>query len=131
VCDNSCWKCYAGNYSDYVHFAQQRQQERVAETNVSTAGVEKTAGPSRGSGPVPDSSNAVRRKRELPYRKTEEIERDIAEKEATIRRLDAEMADPQIVRAADRIREITRLYAEATADLERLYRHWEEAIELN
>jgi ATP-binding cassette, subfamily F, member 3 len=131
VCENSSWKSYAGNYSDYVHFCQQRQKERIAEKNVATAGVERAAAPAQRSGPVSGSASAVRRKREFPYRKTEELERDIAEKEATIRQLDAEMADPQFVRAADRMRDITRLYAEATAELERLYRHWEEAVELN
>jgi ATP-binding cassette subfamily F protein 3 len=130
VCENSSWKLFAGNYSDYVHFCQQRQKERMAEKNVAGT-AEKSTGTAQRSEPVAGGGKAVRRKREFPYRKTDEIERDIAEKEATIRQLDAEMADPQLVRAADRLRDITRLYAEATAELERLYRHWEEAVELN
>jgi ATP-binding cassette subfamily F protein 3 len=78
-----------------------------------------------------DAAKSARRKRRFPYRKTEEIEREIAEKEAAVRQLQTEMADPQIHRAPDRIREITRQHDTLSAELALLFEHWEEACELN
>jgi ATP-binding cassette, subfamily F, member 3 len=130
VCEPEGWKCYEGNYSDYVHFAQQRllalgqSREGPRTARNDTA---RTAEP-----PAPtDSSKPTRRKRRFPYRKIEEIERDIADKEVTLRQLETEMADPQIHRTPDRIREVTRQHETLRAELATLYEHWEEAAELN
>ena len=127
VCGCEGWKCYQGNYSDYVHFAEQRLlelgQSRDA-ARAARAGSNETVS-------ARDDSKPARRKRRFPYRKTEEIERDIAEKEVTLRHLETEMADPQIHRMPDRIREITRQHDSLSAELAVLYEHWEEAAELN
>jgi ATP-binding cassette subfamily F protein 3 len=130
VCEPEGWKCYEGNYSDYVHFAQQRllalgqSREGPRTARNDTA---RTAEP-----PAPtDSSKPTRRKRRFPYRKIEEIERDIADKEVTLRQLETEMADPQIHRTPDRIREVARQHETLRAELATLYEHWEEAAELN
>ncbi|HXY32923.1 MAG TPA: ABC-F family ATP-binding cassette domain-containing protein, partial [Planctomycetaceae bacterium] len=37
VCGNEGWKCYSGNYSDYVHFAQQRALEMAQTQQVARA----------------------------------------------------------------------------------------------
>ena len=41
------------------------------------------------------------------------------------------MADPQIHRTPERIREVTRQHEDLRAELATLYEHWEEAAELN
>jgi ATP-binding cassette, subfamily F, member 3 len=130
VCEPEGWKCYEGNYSDYVHFAQQRllalgQSREGPRTARNDAA--RTAEPA----PPSDSSKPTRRKRRFPYRKTEEIERDIADKEATLRQVETEMADPQIHRTPERIREVTRQHETLRSELATLYEHWEEAAELN
>jgi ATP-binding cassette, subfamily F, member 3 len=128
VCGNEGWKCYQGNYSDYVHFAQRR----LLELNASRPSPPRT-GSSRVNDPAgaSESTKPAKRKRRFPYRKIEDIERDIADKEATLKQLEAEMADPQIHRMPDRIREVTRQHEALKAELPGLYEHWEEAAELN
>jgi len=130
VCGNEGWKCYSGNYSDYVHFAQQRALEMAQTQQVARASRPTGAKSSDQTGPS-DGTTPARRKRRFPYRKTEELEREIADKEAVLKQLQADMADPQIHRTPDRIREVTRQHETLTAELAALYEHWEEAAELN
>jgi ATP-binding cassette subfamily F protein 3 len=130
VCGNEGWKCYQGNYTAYVHFAQQR----LLELNASRQSPQSTrSGSSRPNeaASASESAKPAKRKRRFPYRKIEEIERDIADKEEAVRQLEAEMADPQIHRLPDRIREVTRLHDALKVELTVLYEHWEEAAELN
>ena len=71
------------------------------------------------------------KKRRFPYRKLSDIERDIADREATVRRLQGELSDPDVLRNGPQVRQIkSQLEAEAVA-LKDLYWHWEEAAELN
>jgi ATP-binding cassette subfamily F protein 3 len=128
VCERDGWKCYQGNYSDYVDFARQRLLEMGQGSDAPRSGRGSArAETATGS----DAAKSTRRKRRFPYRKTEEIEHEIAEKEAAMRQLQTQMADPQIHRAPDRIREVTRQHDRLSAELTRLYEHWEEASELN
>jgi ATP-binding cassette subfamily F protein 3 len=128
VCERDGWKCYQGNYSDYVHFARQR----LLEMGQGREAPRPARGSARGETATgSDPAKSTRRKRRFPYRKTEEIEHEIAEKEAAMRQLQTEMADPQIHRMPDRIREVTRQHDTLSAELTLLYEHWEEASELN
>jgi ATP-binding cassette subfamily F protein 3 len=77
------------------------------------------------------ASRPTRRKRQFPYRKTDEIEADIAAAETTLRELEEQMASPELYRDGDRVKEATRAFEETKALLAQLYAHWEEAIELN
>jgi ATP-binding cassette subfamily F protein 3 len=129
VCGTDGWKCYEGNYSAYVHFSQQRALE-LAQTREALSGRAGNAH-SNETAAADNSGKPARRKRRFPYRKIEDLERDIAEKEAAIRQLEAEMVDPQIHRTPDRIREVTRQHDVLKGDLAVLYEHWEEAAELN
>jgi ATP-binding cassette subfamily F protein 3 len=130
VCGNEGWKCYQGNYTDYVHFAQQRLLELNASRQSPQATRSGNLRPNEAAG-TSESTKPAKRKRRFPYRKIEEIERDIGDKEETVRQLEAEMADPQIHRLPDRIREVTRLHDALKVELAVLYEHWEEAAELN
>jgi ATP-binding cassette, subfamily F, member 3 len=130
VCGSEGWKCYQGNYSDYVRFAERRALE-LGQAREPSRSPRSGEAKSTGSGTAGEGSKPTRRKRRFPYRKTDEIEREIAEKEATLRQLETEMADPQIHRTPDRIRDVTRRHDSLSAELAVLYEHWEEATELN
>jgi ATP-binding cassette subfamily F protein 3 len=123
VWESGVWRSFAGNYSDYVHFRDERRREESDRAARAPA--------ASGEAPAEARSKAERRRRLFPYRKAEDIEREIAETETSIRRLEAELADPQVHKLAERIRDLERRYAEARAQLEQLYRHWDEATELN
>jgi ATP-binding cassette subfamily F protein 3 len=77
------------------------------------------------------AAKPAKRKRQFPYRKTEEIEADIAATETRLRELEEQMASPDLYRDGDRVKEATRVFEETKAQLARLYEHWEEAVELN
>lgn len=71
------------------------------------------------------------KKRRFAYRKLEDIENDIFERESNIEAMQQEMLDPNVLRDGDRIRNLmARLEAEQAA-VKELYDHWEEASELN
>ncbi|NLF73255.1 MAG: ABC transporter ATP-binding protein, partial [Candidatus Anammoximicrobium sp.] len=74
---------------------------------------------------------APRRKRKFPYRKVPDIEAEIAQREAQIEQLHAALADPQVLRDGQRVKQIKADLEEQQAALPRLYEHWEEASELN
>ncbi len=74
---------------------------------------------------------AAKRKRKFPYRKTAEIEADIAAAEEELAELEQLMASPDLYRDGEKVKETTRLFEETKAALKQLYDHWEEATELN
>jgi ATP-binding cassette subfamily F protein 3 len=84
-----------------------------------------------------DSSNGnaapakAKRKRRFPYRKVDELEADIAATETRVRRLEDELANPDLYRDGEKVKETTQAFADAKEQLQRLYEHWEEAVELN
>ncbi len=73
----------------------------------------------------------VRRKRRFPYRKLEELEAEIAEQEDRIRQLEAALADPNLYRDGDKVKETLQAFEEANQRVAQLYEHWEEAVELD
>jgi ATP-binding cassette subfamily F protein 3 len=77
------------------------------------------------------AAKAAKRKRRFPYRRTEEIEADIAATETRLRELEEQMASPDLYRDGDRVKETTKAFEETKATLAQLYEHWEEAVELN
>jgi len=73
----------------------------------------------------------VRRKRQFPYRKVEDIEKDIFDREARIEQLHAMLADPDTLRDGDRVRQTRSEITQQQEELARLYAHWEEAAEFD
>ena len=71
----------------------------------------------------------AKRKRKFPYRKIEDLEAEIAATEARIRDLESQLAEGDLYRDANRVRETTKAFEEEQAKLPRLYEHWEEAVE--
>ena len=126
------WRFHAGNYSACVQFVRNQALETELSATRKTDEREPSAeNRTAVSSDTEATGGAARRKRQYPYRKVEDIEAEIADNESLVEQLEAEMADPSIHRNGERVKEITRQYAEANSRLESLYRHWEEALELN
>ena len=84
--------------------------------------------PAQGGSAPPEKE---KRKRKFPYRKTADLEREIAEVEGKVAALEDLLGQPATWR--DPVKAVTtqdrhKLLKETLA---RLYEHWEEAVELN
>ncbi|MEN6458516.1 MAG: ABC-F family ATP-binding cassette domain-containing protein [Thermoguttaceae bacterium] len=71
------------------------------------------------------------RKRRFPYRKVEDLENEIAERESALHELQCRLADPQVLRDGQQARQVKTEIEEQQATIKTLYEHWEEAAELN
>ncbi len=115
-----------GNYDTYERMrAQQQEAARSApparkEPEKARAANNNAAAPGK-----------VKRKRRFPYRKVEDLEADIAAAETRLRELEQMMASPDLYRDGERVKDTTRAFEEVKAQLQQLYEHWEEAVELN
>jgi ATP-binding cassette subfamily F protein 3 len=107
-----------GNYDTY---------ERMAALQTPVLPVQ-TARPVR---PVLTKAAGARPKRRFPYRKVEDLEREIAECESRLRELEQLMANPDLYRDGERVKSVTKDFETGKAELAQLYEHWEEAVELN
>ena len=107
-----------GNYDTY---------ERMAALQTPVLPVQ-TARPVR---PVLTKAAGARPKRRFPYRKVEDLEREIAECESRLRELEQLMANPDLYRDGERVKSVTKDFETDKAELAQLYEHWEEAVELN
>jgi len=109
-----------GNYDTYEMMrAQQETPDKPKK---------EAAPPRKGAAPAPAK---VKRKRQFPYRKVEEIEADIAAAETELKELEERMASPDLYRDGERVKQTTRAFEDTKARLQELYAHWEEAVELN
>ncbi len=119
-----------GNYDTYLHLA------RSGGRQVPAAEPEKKPGPCRTARPAPGDAgsagaSAAPRKRRFPYRKTEEIEAEILQRESRIEELHALLARPETHRDGEQARRLKAEIAREQEILQTLYAHWEEAVELN
>jgi ATP-binding cassette, subfamily F, member 3 len=109
-----------GDYETYQRLAAQ-------EAEVATARTPARSPEAAGDG----QQKGDRRKRKFPYRKPEEIEREIGEIEAEVAEMEDRLGQPAIWRDPIRARELQLKHEDQKAALARLYEHWEEALELN
>jgi ATP-binding cassette subfamily F protein 3 len=107
-----------GNYDTY-------ERMRALQADMAPKKEEKKESPRAAA------TKPAKRKRRFPYRKTEDIESDIAATETSLRALEEQMASPDLYRDGDKVKETTRAFEEVKAKLAQLYEHWEEAVELN
>jgi ATP-binding cassette subfamily F protein 3 len=73
----------------------------------------------------------AKRKRRFPYRKLEDLEADISSAEKRLRELETLLASPDLYRDGEKVKQSTRDFEETKAQLQQLYDHWEEAVELS
>ncbi|HEY7427356.1 MAG TPA: ABC-F family ATP-binding cassette domain-containing protein [Gemmataceae bacterium] len=115
-----------GNYDTYELMRAQQETARQGESR------KKTETPAANDPPATaQTTTKGKRKRKFPYRKIEEIEADIAATETEIQELEQLMASPELYRDGERVKETTKAFEEAKMQLQQLYEHWEEAVELN
>jgi ATP-binding cassette, subfamily F, member 3 len=113
-----------GNYDTFELLRANRlRAEKTSERNK----------PAEAEKPAPARANAkpAKRKRKFPYRKVEDLEKDIAAEEAKVAELEASLASAETYRDAGKFQETLQSFEEAKGKLARLYEHWEEAVELN
>jgi ATP-binding cassette, subfamily F, member 3 len=114
-----------GNYDTY---------ERMRELqNATPPAAPAKKEPERAKAAAANSAPPARpkRKRRFPYRKVPDLEADIAAAETRLQELEQLMASPDLYRDGDRVKETTRAFEEVKGQLQQLYEHWEEAVELN
>lgn len=124
-----------GDYDAYRHWLK----EGLAVADRGNLGPSKSAKlPSQHHQDKADTSNsgahakkAERRKRKFPYRKIEELEREIADLESAIESLHAQMLEPVNLRDGRKMQTLTQELSDADQKLLQLYEHYEEACELN
>jgi ATP-binding cassette subfamily F protein 3 len=124
-----------GNYDTYERLraeqlAAANGSARVARPE-SSKGVVEPVTPFEDSGRATPKSKVARKKRRFPYRKVEELEAEIAAGEGEVARLEAALADGDLYRDANRVRDTMQAFEDVKAKLQQLYEHWEEAVELN
>jgi len=108
---------------DYETYQRLNAQESAVATAKAAAAAPKASEQPTG--------RTERKKRKFPYRKAEDLEREIASAEAEIAALEAALADPDTWKVGDRARATQLRYDEGKESLTQLYAHWEEAIEMN
>jgi ATP-binding cassette, subfamily F, member 3 len=116
-----------GNYDTFEMMRAQKEAAR-AEAKGKKAN-EATAKKSGGGGQT--ATAPVKRRRQFPYRKLEDIEADIAAVETELAELEDRLASPDLYREGGKVTEVTQAFEETKERLQQLYAHWEEAVELN
>jgi ATP-binding cassette subfamily F protein 3 len=115
-----------GNYDNYVHLLG----SRLAGATVADATNEKRK-PDKPPPKPAEQETSARRKRRFPYRKLQDIEADIHQRETRIAELHETLASPDVLRDGQRVKETKAQLDEQQQKLASLYEHWEEATELN
>ena len=113
-----------GNYDTYELMRAGRARAAKAEGKPKPVEVEKPVATRTGNKPA-------KRKRKFPYRRVEDLEKDIAAGEAKTAALEVSLASAETYRDANKFHETMQAFDEAKAKLAKLYEHWEEAVELN
>lgn len=116
VLDGNRARVIDGNYDTYRMLLHSEQELE--------AGPPKAPG-----GEKPSSSTPVRPKRRFPYRKLEEIEAEIEQRESILKQLELDLADPAVLRQRERVLETTRRMDDETERIKLLYEHWHEQSE--
>jgi len=120
--DGTCQLIH-GNYDTYQIMRAQQQAAPGANKRETEAAAKAFADQA--------SSAPAKRKRRFPYRKVADLEGDIAGREVRLRELEKLLASPELYRDGEKVKETMRGFEEIKSQLQQLYEHWEEAIELN
>ena len=110
-----------GDYEAYQRFAA-KEAEAAAQVRSPPA--------AEGNASKPDAKGD-KKKRKFPYRKTPDLEREIAEVEAEVASLEDILGMPATWREPIKARGLQERHEDLGRKLAALYEHWEEAVELN
>jgi ATP-binding cassette subfamily F protein 3 len=120
-----------GNYDTYVHLAR---QALTAGTTGGPAKKPTTSEPQArrtNESAADNSAKPTKRKRKFPYRKADDIEREIQTREQRIEEIHSLLVTPEVLRDGRRAKELANELDSQQATIAQLYEHWEEATELN
>lgn len=132
-----------GDYDAYCHWlkaglgVQDRGTSGMALASGSAKAKPAVGGRSSSSAPANSGQVArsadkpERRRRKFPYRKVVDLEADIEAAEGQLELLHQQMLEPENLRDGRKMKELQLALAEAEAQLEKQYEHYEEACELN
>ncbi len=115
-------KTIEGDYETYQRLIQQ-------ESEAAAAKAERVEANQPSSTTSPNKSD--KKKRKYPYRKTPEIEREIASVEVEVAELQDVLGQPITWRDPIKARATQDRHDTLAVKLATLYEHWEEAVELN
>jgi ATP-binding cassette subfamily F protein 3 len=104
---------------------------RVLQQTDATTKAAKPGEPAKSNVAQNGSGTTSKRKRRFPYRKIEDLEKDIAACETKLRTLEEKLASPDLYREGEKVKDVTQSFEETKVQLQQLYEHWEEAVELN
>lgn len=116
---------FEGNYSTWLDTKRRREEEEQQLQ------ARKAAAAPRQTAVADTESKPAKRKRKFPYRRAEEIEQEIADREAEVARLQEDMSKPEVLRDGNLTKQTMQAYESEKAKLVQLYEHWDEALELN
>ncbi|HYN51776.1 MAG TPA: ABC-F family ATP-binding cassette domain-containing protein [Thermoleophilaceae bacterium] len=114
-------RSYEGGWAEYARVREERREAQVSATAAAKQ-ERRTAVKPAGNGrarPAGPSKNAIRR--------IVDLERDVERKEAALRKLEDELADPSMWSSPTRTDRNTRRHAEAKRAVEEAYAAWDEA----
>jgi ATP-binding cassette subfamily F protein 3 len=119
-----------GNYDTYLHFVEQglavsMDQPVQRAVRESPAKIKSSEASRNGEG------RPGKRKRRFPYRKAADIEAEIHQREDEIQQCQLSLAEPEVFREGERVRQVKARIAQLQESLPQLYEHWEEVVELN
>jgi ATP-binding cassette subfamily F protein 3 len=115
-----------GNYDLYESLRATREAEEAAERKRKSTPAEVETRPASSA-----PSKPAKRKRKFPYRKVEDLEKDVMEQEELVAELEGRLASPDIYKDHSLVKETMQDFEDAKDRLKTLYEHWEEAVELN
>ena len=123
VVSNGKARVIEGDYESYQRIA-------AAEAEATSASSAK-AQASQPESSADAGAKGDRRKRKYPYRKPEDIEKEIGGAEAEVAVLEDLLGQPATWRDPVKARNSQLRHDDLKANLVRLYEHWEEALDLN
>jgi ATP-binding cassette subfamily F protein 3 len=143
IVDNGRFRVIEGNYDTYLHFVEAGlagpgfqpaspppDEDAPITQNVRRSPRRRRSSASSDNGQA-ESGGETRRRRQFPYRKVGDLETEIAQTEAEIEAQKLSLAEPEVYRDGNRVRETMARIAELEDHLHRLIEHWDEAMELN
>ncbi len=129
VVEQNRFRMIEGNYDAYLHLVSVGMAAGEKQSlNVTPAA--KTTG-SQAPASVAKTEKQQKRRRRFTYRKVEEIEAEILERETRIEELQSQLSSPEVLRDGRQVKEIQALIEAEQQALPQLYEHYDEAVELN
>lgn len=125
-CEPDRFRVIDGNY-ETLQYQLKQEQRWLQEQQAASPG---PAASQNGKG-ARNKAKKERPKRKFPFRKLEEIESDIHEREFRIEEIHLQLTQPEVLRDGDRVKSLQSELESIQESLKQLYAHWEETTELS